>query len=610
MKVHFLSVTKICVLTVLSLSCHNAYGQWKPQPSRISTTWTDSVSPDKCLEEYPRPIMQRNEWTNLNGIWSYALRKHNTINMGKEDGKILVPFPIESSLSGVMKQVGADLDLWYRRFFTISEKWEGKHILLHFGAVDWSTDVYVNDKKVGSHQGGYTDFTFDITPYLTGKSKQKLELRVWDPTTDGYQPVGKQNSNPQGIWYTPVTGIWQTAWMEPVNEQYITGIRTWSDIDRGTISVSVESKKVDGKIRVALYDGKRLLKIDDLSDKKTASFFVSSPHLWSPDDPFLYNLKISIIKNGKIMDEINSYTAMRKISTAKDKKGVMRIQLNNRCVFQFGPLDQGYWPDGLYTAPTDDALKADIELVKKLGYNMIRKHMKVEPARWYTWCDRLGILVWQDMPCGDKSPEWQSNKYFDGKEIYHSVSSEQNFRKEWKDIMDELQPYPSVVVWTPFNEAWGQFKTEEISLWTKKYDPTRLVNPASGGNHYQCGDMLDLHHYPEPSVTLYDDKRPTVLGEYGGLGLPIEGHLWQSDRNWGYIEFKNSKDITNRYIDYANQLAELARSRFSAAVYTQTTDVEGEVNGLVTYDRKILKFEKQRIKKANEMVCHALDNNK
>ena len=298
---------------------------------------------------------------------------------------------------------------------------------------------------------------------------------------------------------------------------------------------------------------------------------------------------------------------MRKISSKRDENGIVRLQLNNKDYFHFGPLDQGWWPDGLYTAPTDEALIFDIRKTKDFGYNMIRKHVKVEPARWYTHCDRIGLLVWQDMPNGDKSPQWQNRQYFNGNEINRSTESENNFKKEWKEIIDNLSSHPSIVVWVPFNEAWGQFKTTEISEWTKNYDPSRLVNPASGGNHYRTGDMLDLHNYPDAKLYLYDAERANVLGEYGGIGWPIEGHLWQPDKNWGYIQFKNSDEVTNEYIKYANNLLALIKVGFSAAVYTQTTDVEIEVNGLMTFDRKIIKVDEVRTKEINRKICESLN---
>jgi hypothetical protein len=308
-----------------------------------------------------------------------------------------------------------------------------------------------------------------------------------------------------------------------------------------------------------------------------------------------------------LQDKVTGYAAMRKISAKADKKGIMRMQLNNKDYFQLGPLDQGWWPDGLYTAPTDEALRYDIQKTKDFGFNMIRKHVKVEPARWYTHCDQLGILVWQDMPSGGNSPQWQMHQFFDGKEAVRPNESETNFRQEWKEIIDLLKPNPCIVVWVPFNEAWGQFKSVEIAAWTKNYDPSRLVNPASGGNHYpDAGDILDTHHYPSPRITLINTKKVNVLGEFGGIGLAVEGHLWQPDKNWGYVQFKNSKEVTDEYVKYAEMLKETIARGYSAAVYTQTTDVEGEVNGLMTYDRKVIKMEEDRLIRANKDICDSL----
>lgn len=291
---------------------------------------------------------------------------------------------------------------------------------------------------------------------------------------------------------------------------------------------------------------------------------------------------------------------------ARDQDGIVRMQLNNKNCFQYGPLDQGWWPDGLYTAPTDDALKFDVQKTKDFGFNMIRKHVKVESARWYTHCDKIGILVWQDMPNGDNGPQWQNRNYFNGKEAVRSPESEKLYRDEWKEIMDYLYSYPSIAVWVPFNESWGQFKTEEIVKWTKDYDPSRLVNPASGGNHYPVGDILDLHNYPGPDMYLYDAQRVTVLGEYGGIGLALDEHLWLKEKNWGYVQFKTSDEVTDEYIRYAEQLKEFIKKGISAAVYTQTTDVEMEINGLMTYDRKVIKFDEARIKKINQEVINSL----
>jgi beta-galactosidase/beta-glucuronidase len=314
-------------------------------------------------------------------------------------------------------------------------------------------------------------------------------------------------------------------------------------------------------------------------------------------------MEISLLGNGKTLDKVKSYCAMRKISYKKDGNGIYRFQLNNQNCFHYGPLDQGWWPDGLYTAPTDEALAFDIKKTKDFGFNMIRKHVKVEPARWYTHCDRLGILVWQDMPSGDRSPQYQQYRYFDGKDFERSPESEANYRKEWQEIIDYLRPYPSIAVWVPFNESWGQFKTPEITQWTKQYDPSRLVNPASGGNfYYNTGDILDLHNYPQPDMYLFNAERVTVLGEYGGIGMPVEGHLWQTDRNWGYVQFKNSDEVTAEYVKFALLLKEMVIRGFSGAVYTQTTDVEGEVNGLITYDRKVIKLNEQKVREINREV--------
>lgn len=596
------------LLLSMMISCIGVFAQWKPMGDKIKTKWSETIDVNNVLPEYPRPIMERQDWTNLNGLWEYAILPAGQNEPQKYDGNILVPFALESSLSGVQKELGKDNELWYKRSFTVPANWKNKTILLHFGAVDWKTEVYLNDIKIGSHTGGYTPFSFDITPFLTS-GNQKLVVKVSDPTTEGYQPVGKQNSKPEGIWYTPVSGIWQTVWLEPVNAKHISTIKTVPNIDTKKLSVDVSSEKTTPAdiVEVVVKDGSTVVAKAKGSAGQQLNIPLADAKLWSPESPFLYDLEINLYSNGQLVDKVNSYAAMRKISTKRDDQGIVRIQLNNKDYFQFGPLDQGWWPDGLYTAPTDEALVYDIQKTKDFGFNMIRKHVKVEPARWYTHCDRLGILVWQDMPNGDKSPQWQNRQYFNGSELIRSGESEANYYKEWKDIMDYLVSYPSIVTWVPFNEAWGQFKTVETAEWTKNYDPSRLVNPASGGNHYRTGDMLDLHNYPGPELYLYDSERPTVLGEYGGIGLPLEGHLWQPDKNWGYVQFKNSKEVTDEYVKYAEILKKLIKAGFSAAVYTQTTDVEGEVNGLMTYDRKVIKLEEARTRKVNQEICNSLD---
>lgn len=603
MKKNFLTM-----LLALAL-CSSTFAQWKPVGDKIKTSWGEQLDPKNVLPEYPRPIMERSDWKNLNGLWKYAITKKGDPTPAAYQGDILVPFAVESSLSGVGKMINEKEELWYQRTFDVPSNWRGKQILLHFGAVDWKAEVWVNDVKVGEHTGGFTPFYFDITSVLN-KGNNDLVVKVWDPSDRGEQPRGKQIANPHGIWYTPVTGIWQTVWLEPVATQYITNLKTTPDIDNNSVKVEVAANTTSAdKVEVKVFDGKNLVaKGAALNGVPVELAMPANAKLWSPDSPFLYNMEVTLYKDGKAIDQVKSYTAMRKYSIRKGQNGITRLQLNNKDYFQFGPLDQGWWPDGLYTAPTDEALVYDLKKTKDFGYNMVRKHVKVEPARWYTHCDQLGLIVWQDMPNGGPSPQWQARNYFNGREVIRSAASEANYRKEWKEIIDCLYSYPSIAVWVPFNEAWGQFKTPEIVAWTKEYDPSRLVNPASGGNHYTCGDILDLHHYPGPNMFLYDPRRATVLGEYGGIGLVIEGNTWVNDKkNWGYVKFNTSDEVTNEYIKYGKHLLELIQKGFSAAVYTQTTDVEGEINGLMTYDRKIIKMDEAKIREINQQICNSLN---
>ena len=596
-------LSAMCLLLSLGVNA-----QWKPAGDKIMTEWASQVDPNNVLPEYPRPIMERGEWKNLNGLWNYAIIEKGQPIPAAFDGEILVPFAVESSLSGVGKPMDDTKELVYQRSFDVPSAWKGKQVLLHFGAVDWKADVWVNDVKVGSHTGGYAPFSFDITAALNAKGN-KLVVKVWDPTDKGYQPRGKQLSNPHGIWYTPVSGIWQTVWLEPVTKKHIADLRILPDIDRNVLSVDAKviGRCCDDMVEVNVYDGDKLVAVGkSINNEPVEVAMPADRKLWSPESPFLYTLKVNLKNAGKVVDKVDSYAAMRKYSYKRAADGIVRMELNNEPLFQFGPLDQGWWPDGLYTAPTDEALAWDVKKTKDFGFNMIRKHIKVEPARWYMHCDKMGIIVWQDMPSGDKNPEWQMRQYFDGRERHRSAVSEANYRKEWKEIMDYLYSYPCIGVWVPFNEAWGQFKTAEIAEWTKQMDPSRLVNPASGGNHYQCGDMLDLHNYPAPNLYLYDATRPTVLGEYGGIGLVEKEHLWVPDRNWGYVQFNSSKEATDEYVKYANILLDLIPKGFSGAVYTQTTDVEIEVNGLITYDRKVIKLDEARVREINQKICNSL----
>ena len=560
----------VCCALALALC---AQAQWKPAGDKIKTQWAEQVNPKSVLPEYPRPLMERSEWQNLNGEWEYAIKPVGEVEPATFDGNILVPFAVESSLSGVQKEVGEKNELWYKRSFTVPAKWKGKDVMLNFGAVDWKAEVFVNDVLVGSHKGGYTPFSFNITPFLKGSGAQKLVVRVWDPSDKGYQPIGKQTSNPQGIWYTSVTGIWQTVWLEPVASNHITAVKSIPNVDANALNVTVGASTpcVTSIVEVKLLDKGAVVASAKGVQGQELRLGVKNPTLWSPENPYLYDMSITLSQNGKVIDQVKSYTAFRKISVEKDKNGILRMCLNNKPLFHYGPLDQGWWPDGLYTAPTDEALLYDIKKTKEWGFNMIRKHVKVEPARWYYHCDKEGILVWQDMPSGDMGNRWEPHKYNGGTDKERSVESVANYYQEWKEIMDLGVSHPSIVVWVPFNEAWGQFDTEKVVAWTKAYDPSRLVNPASGGNHRPCGDILDLHNYPGPDMFLFDAQRVTVLGEYGGIGLPLENHLWWNKRNWGYIQFKNSDEVTAEYVKYANELKGFVKRGFSAAVYTQTT---------------------------------------
>lgn len=581
---------------------------WQPAGDKIKTAWADKVDPACPLPEYPRPTLVRPAWQNLNGHWNYAIRPADAPQPELFDGKILVPYPLESSLSGVQRRPGRKRGAVVRTPLTVPAEWRQGALLLHFGAVDWEADVYLNGIRVGGHKGGYTAFSIDIAPYLT-RGEQTLAVRVTDPTDRGTQPRGKQVTEARTIWYTPVTGIWQTVWLEPVPESRIASLRTTPDID--TKSLTVEAAIVGARrgdiVEITLRDNGRTVAEARAAAGEPLRLTLPEMKLWTPDTPMLYDLETTLLRGGKSVDRVGSYAAMRKNSVVRGKEGFLRLALNDRECFQFGPLDQGWWPDGLYTAPTDEALAYDIIKTKDLGFNMIRKHVKVEPERWYWHCDRLGILVWQDMPNGGPSPEWQNNRYFDGTEAKRTAESEAQFRKEWKEIVDQLYNHPSVAMWVPFNEAWGQFRTEEIARWTKDYDPTRIVNAASGGNFYpDAGEVLDIHSYPHPRFFLFDIGRVNVIGEYGGIGLPLEGHLWQPDQNWGYVRFKNAGEVTDEYVRYAEMLERLIPTGCSGAVYTQTTDVEIEVNGLMTYDRKRMKVDERRLHEVNQRLCRSL----
>jgi len=597
----------IALAASFAISCNTADKTgWAPVGDRIMTQWGENLDPSEVLPEYPRPQMVRGEWMNLNGLWEYAITPAEA-EPDKMDGNILVPFAVESALSGVGRAVGENEALWYEREFIVPEEWAGQRVQLNFGAVDWKAEVYVDGAFVGEHTGGYAPFSFDVTDMLAKGKKHSLKVKVTDRTDKWFQPRGKQVSQPEGIWYTAVTGIWQTVWMEPVPASHIDSYYAVADIDEGTLAVTVDAALEDGDVVevVLLADGAPVAK----AEGREVTLAVPEMRLWSPSDPYLYDLEIKVLRDGVAADLVKGYTAMRKISYAADKDGHKRMLLNNEPLFQYGPLDQGWWPDGLYTAPSDEALAFDIEKTKEMGFNMIRKHVKVEPSRWYWHCDRLGMLVWQDMPSiADNSTNvWDNRTYENGTDTPVPDDAKANYYKEWGEIMSAFKVFPCIVTWVPFNEAWGQFDTEEVVKFTRAQDPTRLINYASGGNFVKCsGDILDLHNYPHPEMYLYDKDYINVLGEYGGIGWPVEGHLWQPDRNWGYVQFKSADEVLDTYEKYADMLIDLIDDGFAGAIYTQTTDVEIEVNGLMTYDRKVVKLDMERLSAINRKVIESM----
>ena len=541
--------------------------------SRLSTRWAANVRADRVLPEYPRPQMVRPEWRNLNGLWQYAIAAREAQAPSSFPGQILVPFPVESTLSGVAKAVSPEQCLWYRRTFDAPRLAADARLLLHFGAVDWEAVVSVNGRQVGEHRGGYDPFSFDIAGALVPEGPQEIVVRVWDPTDKGSQPRGKQVLNPRGIWYTAVTGIWQTVWLEAVPATYVESLRIDPDVDAGVVRIQVKAAGAEATragARVQVLDGARVVAEGKSAPGEAIAVRVPNPRLWSPASPFLYDLKISLSTG----DAVTSYAGMRKISVGRDAAGVNRLFLNNQPLFQYGQLDQGWWPDGLYTAPTDEALRFDVEMQKKLGFNAIRKHVKVEPARWYHHCDRLGMIVWQDMPSGDnKTP-----------------GSRELFLRELGRMVDAHRNSPSIVMWVPFNEGWGQHDTERYAAYLKQEDPTRLVNNASGWTDRKVGDVSDGHSYPGPAMPPTEAARASVIGEFGGLGLPLEGHTWLVKGNWGYRSFTTAEDLGAAYRNLLYQLRFQIGQGASAAIYTQTTDVEIEVNGFMTYDRAVVKL--------------------
>jgi beta-galactosidase/beta-glucuronidase len=564
---------------------------WQPAKVPLMTRWAKDVAPDHVLPEYPRPQMTRAAWLNLDGLWDYATTMPDGAAPADYTGKILVPFCYESALSGVGKPSIPHQRLWYHRTFTVPAAWSGQRVILHCDAVNYDSAVWVNGQQVGTHRGGYCAFEFDITGQLK-PGKNEIIVSAWNPLRSDEadaQVLGKQRVHPGGIFYTSATGIWQTLWLEPVPAAHITNVRLTPDLDAEALRLTVQAS-ADAKFKVTALDGDQEIASATGTTGQELNLPIPHPHLWSPADPHLYNLKIELLADGKTGDEVGSYFAMRKISLGKDEQGRTRIFLNNKFLFEVGTLDQGYWPDGIYTAPTDEALRYDIEITKKLGFNLIRKHAKVEPPRWYYWTDKLGMLVWQDMP-----------QMFGGHNGALTDEAKRQFETEWREELAEFHNHPSIVVWTTFNEGWGQHDTAKIVALTKQLDPSRLVNNASGWTDENVGDIHDTHDYPGPGCKPPEANRASVNGEFGGVTMSVPGHRW-NDQVMGYgAVLQDSWLVTKRYQALLKNVYKLRDERgMSAAVYTQITDVEQEINGLLTYDRAVIKPDVAIITAANE----------
>ncbi|WP_153558329.1 glycoside hydrolase family 2 protein [Roseimaritima sediminicola] len=578
----------------------------RPFISDLITEWGESVTPENAWTEYPRPQLKRDNWTNLNGLWDYAITARDQQEAPQNwDGQILVPFSLESKLGGVQRLLDPTETLWYRRTFTAPKSPEQRTIL-NFEAVDYRCEAFVNGRSVGSHTGGNTPFAFDITDALE-EGENRLIVRV-DDDTEEYQLRGKQTLNPRGIWYTQVSGIWQTVWLEQVPKVHARHviIHTWLD---GTVHVRVDAAGAEAagaeaagaeasnlKLQAVVRHGdEEVVRATGTGTELTLR--VPDPQLWSPDSPTLYDLQLRVGD-----DAVQSYFGIREVGKVQDADGHWRFTLNGQPIFHWGPLDQGWWPDGLLTPPSDEGMLFDIQWLKQAGFNMIRKHIKVEPRRYYYHCDRLGMMVWQDQVSGGESrqkgwPEWTRLRPNPVDAVWPAEQHEQ-FMAELEEMIHHLESHPSIVVWVPFNEAWGQHQTVEVGKWTEQRDPSRLVNIASGGNFWPVGDIVDHHQYPHPGFPFdlnhngrFDDYIK-VIGEFGGHGYPVREHLWDADRrNWGYGDLPQTEaEYKQRYVQSLEMIHELQSRGIAAGVYTQTTDVEGEINGLMTYDRKVIKI--------------------
>jgi len=607
---------KLSLLFLIFVSLSSLANDLNPAENTMLTTWGEKVTPDNAWREYPRPQMVRDNWTNLNGLWQFAVTKNTAAKPKEWEQEILVPFALETPLSGVGRRLAPDEVIWYHKTFELPSLPKAR-TLLNFEGVDHKCMVWVNGKAVGDHVGGNNPFSFDVTEHIR-QGKNILELRVIDGTDDPdlYQLRGKQKRKNSGIWYTPSSGIWATVWLESVAETYLDSVKVIANMD-GELKVEgvVKGLAKEVQLRAKVIDGKKVV-AQKTGYKNTVSLSVKNVKQWSPSSPYLYDLAFELLDaKGEIIDQIKSYTGFRSVGKALDNNNNWQFTLNGKNIFHWGPLDQGWWPGSFLNPPADEAIIWEMEFLKAAGFNMIRKHKKAEPRRYYYHADKLGLLVWQDQPSGGAGPnEWPKWKRLDADEpgykpVYGDwwASEKDPVEADWPDwahkqymgelkvMIDTLHNHPSIVVWTPFNERWGQHRSAEIGEWVKRYDPSRHLNLASGGNFFPVTDIADQHYYPAPNfpmdIALYDDYIK-VIGEFGGHGWPVKGHLWDTKReNWGYGGLPETvEEYMERYRRTANTLGEFKNKGIAAAVYTQTTDVEGEINGLITYDRKVIKI--------------------
>ena len=589
----------------------------KPFQSELTTKWGEEVTAENAWTEYPRPQLQRGSWTNLNGNWDYAVTSVKQLDQPNDwASKILVPYCLESKLGGVQHLLDGREALWYHRTFNVTSI-DNARTLLNFEAVDYRCEVFVNRKSVGRHVGGNTPFSFDITDAVKAGDNE-LIVRVEDDT-EKYQLRGKQTLNARGIWYTQVSGIWQTVWLEQVSNSYIQDLKIATSAEAGTITIKpvvMGSNPVKATVKVTVKDGDTI--VAEGSDTDSIQLKVVAAKLWTPSNPHLYNIEATLVDSaGKAIDRVQSYTGIRTVGKVKDADGDWRFSLNGNVIFHWGPLDQGWWPDGLLTPPSDEAMLFDIQWLKDAGFNMVRKHIKVEPRRYYYHCDRLGMMVWQDQVSGgvkDKDwPEWTRLKP-NPEDAQWPDDQHSQWMLELERMIDNLESHPSIVCWVPFNEAWGQHRTMEVGKWLVNRDPSRLVNVASGGNFWPSGDIVDEHRYPHPGFPFELDTNGRfdnfikVMGEFGGHGYPVQGHLWDAKRrNWGYGDLpKTEAEYKDRYVTSINMLDGLRRQGIAAGVYTQTTDVEGEINGLMTYDRRVIKIPASDLANLHKILFSAI----